>query len=123
MKYSIIVLIFIGLLGLSCGSNENNSENDSPIGDESTQVGGIHLSYLIQIDNIPLIGPQSEQIDLYLASGFARYDGLVDISVVDEIRQIHRSSILRYEDYRQTIINFEDSTYQVRFYDSESGGK
>jgi len=102
---------------IACGSDNGSAENDRTGTDESARVGGLHLRYSIQIDNIPLIGPQSEHIDLYLASGVVHYDGKVEVTVVDEIKQIRRAAILKYSDSSQIVLNPEDSTYRIEFYD------
>ena len=111
------ILIFAGLLMIACGSDGGSADNDSNGRDESARVEGMHLRYAIQIDNIPLIGPQSEQIDLFLASGAVHYAGKAEVTVVDEIKQIRRAAILKYSEDRQIILNPEDSTYRIEFYD------
>lgn len=116
MKYIIAILISIGLLCLACGSGNQDAKKNNPAVDDSSLVEGIHFKYTIQVDNIPLVGPQSEKIDLYLTSGLTRSDGMVEVSVADEIKKIYRSSIINFEDYRRTTLNHEDSTYLTEFY-------
>ncbi len=112
LKYAGLALI---LPILACGSNGGDRDGKNGDQKESESVQAVLIKYQIEVDNIPLVGPQSEAVELTISDQAVTYSGLAEISVGDEIKKIRHSSILDFSDTSQTFINTADSTYSVDF--------
>ncbi len=114
------ILKFAGLAFLlsllACGSGSRNGDGGSDNQKESESVQALILKYQIEVSNIPLVGPQSEEVDLAISDEAVKYEGLVSLPVADEISKIRHSSILDFADSSQTFLKPADSTYSVEFY-------
>lgn len=113
-------LKFVGLVFLlsliACGSGSRNGDSGSDNQKESESVQALILKYQIEVSNIPLVGPQSEEVDLAISDEAVKYEGLVSLPVADEISKIRHSSILDFADTSQTFLKPADSSYSVEFY-------
>jgi hypothetical protein len=112
LKYAGLALI---LPILACGSNGGDGNGKNGDQKESESVQAVLIKYQIEVDNIPLVGPQSEAVELTISDRAVKYIGLAEISVGDEIKKIRHFSILDFSDTSQTFINSADSTYSVNF--------
>jgi hypothetical protein len=120
MKEAMLFLKYTGLALLlsllACGSGGKNGGDGNDAQKESASVQAVVLKYDIEVSNIPLVGPQSEEVNLAISDDAVKYAGSVTLPVADDVNRIEHSSILDFSDTSQTFINSADSTYLVKFY-------
>jgi hypothetical protein len=111
LKYAGLALI---LPILACGSNGGGRDGSQGDQKETESVQAVLIDYQIEVDNIPLVGPQSEAVELTISDQAVKYIGLAEISVGDEIKKIRHSSILDFSDTSQVCLQGAGNSMSAR---------
>jgi hypothetical protein len=116
MRLIGIFALFLLWQFIACGT-ERKEDQDS--GDQTLEAGHLRalvLSYEIRVDDIPLMEPQTEALELTISDYGVKYDGSVEITMAGEKKVARRASIFNFADSSLTLLNLQDSTYTLFFY-------
>jgi hypothetical protein len=112
----IIPIVFV----LSCGSGSDDEGTISDLDEETGVVNAVVLDYSIHVDNLPLVGPQSEKLKLVIFKDRVKYNGTAEVSIGDETQFIKRASLLDSKSKDQIFINDDDSSYKIISFDKST---
>ncbi|MBD3383142.1 MAG: hypothetical protein GF404_13235 [candidate division Zixibacteria bacterium] len=97
------------------GTSEKEADKDDAR--KTRAVPAVELKYHIKLDNLPLMGPQTETGKLTVSSEVARYHGSAEVVMGDDRSTVKRTEILDFRDFSLSLLQASDSTYETKFYD------
>jgi len=118
MNYNNLTKLLPILLFLSCGGNGDGERRDVAEKAEAVLVDAVILDYNIRVENIPLIGPQTELLTLTISEHGVKYEGKAEIQVADELKEVKRASFLDFRDGSLAVLDYKDSSYLLSFLDT-----
>ncbi len=101
---------------IACGAEREEGQENGDQAQQSGHLGAVVLTYEIRVDDIPLVEPQTETVELTISENGVKYDGSVEITVAGEKKVIKRASIFNFADSSLALLNLRDSTYTLSFY-------
>lgn len=116
MRYFKIFILFLLAQFIGCGAERAEEQENGSQGLQSGHLGAVIANYEIRIDNIPLVEPQTERVELTLSEYGVKYEGRAEITVAGEKKVTRRASILNFKDSSLAFFNLQDSTYTLSFF-------
>jgi len=113
--FGLFTLLLIGQF-IACGTERKEGQDSGKQTPEAGHLRALVLSYEIRVDNIPLVEPQTEALELTISEYGVKYDGSVEITVAGEKMAARRASIFNFVDSSLAVLNLRDSTYTLSFY-------
>lgn len=113
--YAGIAVLFLTTLS-GCGGNPDNEAGKDSLR-QTQALPAVELDYLIKLDNLPLMGPQTESGRLTVSSEVVRYHGSAEVVMGDDRSTVERTEILDFRDFSLSLLQSSDSTYETTFYD------
>jgi len=122
-RLAAYALCLFAVLAMACGKSGENAKIPATLTESPNKLPALIARYSLQIDGMPMIGPQAEALTLTLSDNFAKCENDVQIELEGEISKVRRSFILDYRAKQEALLTHLDSSFQVKSYtmhDSDS---